>query len=431
MRLISLKFIKSVIKRNRVIFVNFQSLVILQAMNYLVPLISLPYLVRTLGISVFGMLVFAQAFVSYFISLTNYGFFISGPRLIATNGKSVRSRNEAATSIFVCKFLILLFSSLCVLVIVNSFEVFFAYRSLIFVTSLLLFNEALSPIWFFQGVEDMKSITIFSVLGRLISLALLFSLVHSEDDLLKAAFLQVVGGSIAAVSGVILMVLKYHYRFRFLGTEAIWTTFKQGFNIFFSQLPSTLLTNLNVTVLGLFSQPGVTGAYALGERVVRLAIATVTPVSSAIFPRLARSFESSIDETKKRLRLILFGGSLLFAALGVMLFFLSTFIVEIMSSEGSETAVLVIKCLCLLPLFIFVNNVYGMQFMVNVGRDREFRNIMIFVGCLFPPLSYLLIVHYSVLGATLALFLAEFILVALMVVVGEFRGTVRGLIRSA
>src|SRR3569623_1285038 len=62
---------------------NVLVLYVLQGINYLAPLFAIPYLVRVLGADQIGVLAYAQAFVQFFVVLTEYGFYFSASRLVA------------------------------------------------------------------------------------------------------------------------------------------------------------------------------------------------------------------------------------------------------------------------------------------------------------------------------------------------------------
>ena len=62
---------------------NFFSLSILQAFTYILPLLTLPYLVRVLGADKFGLVMFAQAFIMFFNLVVEYGFVLSATRDIS------------------------------------------------------------------------------------------------------------------------------------------------------------------------------------------------------------------------------------------------------------------------------------------------------------------------------------------------------------
>ncbi len=52
---------------------NIVSLGIVQVANYLMPLITMPYISRIIGVENFGLINFSSVFVSYFILLVNLG----------------------------------------------------------------------------------------------------------------------------------------------------------------------------------------------------------------------------------------------------------------------------------------------------------------------------------------------------------------------
>lgn len=69
------KTLKATWRKHHTILGNFFSLSVLQVATYLAPVITLPYLVRVLGPSRFGLVELAHAPVAvYLVILTDYGF---------------------------------------------------------------------------------------------------------------------------------------------------------------------------------------------------------------------------------------------------------------------------------------------------------------------------------------------------------------------
>ncbi|WP_198597219.1 oligosaccharide flippase family protein, partial [Vibrio splendidus] len=64
---------------------NFLSLSGVRIISYLFPLISMPYLIITLGPEKFGLIIFAQTICAYFVLFVDYGFSLSATKDIAKN----------------------------------------------------------------------------------------------------------------------------------------------------------------------------------------------------------------------------------------------------------------------------------------------------------------------------------------------------------
>ena len=67
------------------LFENFVYLGIVQGLNYLLPLFTIPFLFNQLGVEYYGLVNFSFAFIQYFIILTDFGFGLSGTRYVAAH----------------------------------------------------------------------------------------------------------------------------------------------------------------------------------------------------------------------------------------------------------------------------------------------------------------------------------------------------------
>ncbi|HBZ3253572.1 TPA: oligosaccharide flippase family protein, partial [Klebsiella pneumoniae] len=81
------------------IFSNFIFLFLLQIANYLLPLLTVPYLVRTIGIANVGLLAFAGAVCTYFQIITDFGFNLSATRQVSINRSNKSILNEIYSSV--------------------------------------------------------------------------------------------------------------------------------------------------------------------------------------------------------------------------------------------------------------------------------------------------------------------------------------------
>src|SRR4051812_27732428 len=111
-------------KNNNRLFGNIISLIVLQGNNYIFPLITFPYLVRTLGVDNYGVLIFCTAIVQFLNIFVDYGFNISATREISINKNSIEKVNEKYNIIMTIKMIFTLLIGIIYFIIIESFPFF-------------------------------------------------------------------------------------------------------------------------------------------------------------------------------------------------------------------------------------------------------------------------------------------------------------------
>jgi len=134
---------------------NFGSLLVLQGANFILPLITLPYLVRVLGTELFGLVMFAQAFVLFFNVFVDFGFNLSVTREISINRDDKNSLSQIFYSVFFIKILLIIISIIVISLIVYFVPRFNSDPEIYLLSFGIVIGQALFPVWFFQGIEKM------------------------------------------------------------------------------------------------------------------------------------------------------------------------------------------------------------------------------------------------------------------------------------
>ena len=140
----------------RRLLADIAALSVVQGLNYALPLITIPYLVRVLQPGRFGVVSFAQGVVLFFAFLTDFGFDYTASRAIAASRRDSAFISRIYWSTLFSK-LILLCASGAALCLVVAYTPPLQQESRLFAaTFLYVVGTALFPMWLFQGLEKLK-----------------------------------------------------------------------------------------------------------------------------------------------------------------------------------------------------------------------------------------------------------------------------------
>lgn len=397
---------------NKKITSNFLALSILQGANFLLPLITFPYLVRTLGVDKFGLIMFAQAFIVYFSMLADYGFNLSGIREISTHRSNQTRIRQIFSAIMTAKIFLILIGFIVMNLVVFSFEKFSVHWELYYLTYGMVLGTALFPTWFFQGIEKMRYITVLTIIAKTIFTLSIFIFVQSPEDYLYVPFLNALGYIVVGIISLFIISKDFHIRFRFSKFQHVKIQFLRGWHIFISKISINLYTATNTFILGIFTNETTVGYYAIAEKVVRIITSLFAPFYQAIYPHVVQLVKTSPETVygflQKTLKVTVIISTIIWG--GIFLFAEPLF--HIVFGDNLYEAISLFKILS--PLIIILPIAF-LTFNVNLlayKLDRYFSRIYLLGGILNIALLFLffMLIESKSIGVSLSLLISELVI---------------------
>ena len=384
--------LKKTIRANKVIVQNLSYLSILQLFNMAVPLLTYPYLIRVLGKETYGLVIFAQALVGYLVILVNFGFNISATKEISVHRDNKNKISEIVSSVFILKGILFLVSIGILFILLYVFPQAEGYKILFYLTMYLCLYDWLFPIWYFQGIERMKYITILNVLSRTIFLVLIFVFIHNKDDFL---WLPIINGLGAIVSSLIaLYIIFFIQKISFIipAPKVIFSYLKDSVPIFISNVSIRLYVSSNKVIIGTFLGLGDVAYYDLAEKIVNLLKTPQGILNQVLFPKISK--EKDIGFVKRVFKTTFWINMALFI---MVLIFTKPMIMFLGGAEMLPAIPVVVILSITIPI-VAMSNVFGIQLLLPFGYNKLFSNIILSSAIFY---TILLLILWFTFGFTI------------------------------
>lgn len=395
---------------------NFLSLASMQGLNFILPLVTLPYLLQVVGPGKFGLISFAQALIQYFILFTDYGFNLVATKEISLNRENKKKLSVIFSTVMVVRSILLIFSFL-VLIILILFIPKFQKDSIIYLLTFgMVVGNVMFPIWFFQGIEHMKVISLLNIVSKLIFTIGIFVFVKNETQFLYVPILNSLGYIAIGFIGLYLVIFRYRIQILKPSIEDIKHQLKEGWDIFVSNLVTSLYTTSNIFILGFFASNTIVGYYSSAEKVVKAIASVVGPLIQTVYPFLAKALNESKQAALNMINKIFY---LISIVMGILSLFVGVFaedIVNIALGPEYQSTIPLLQILAALPLILGWASVFGILTMINFDYKKELSRIYIFSGILSIILMALLIPTFEEVGTAWNAILTEAFATLLMAI---------------
>lgn len=198
---------------------NIASLGALQLLNYLAPLLLIPFLTRVLEVKEFGAVMAAMATIVIAYIITDYGFSLSLTYRISKRRENRQYINNLISVVFTAKIILSLLASV-VVIIVSLLPSYYNYKKIFWMGLLAVFSQAYQPIWLFQGLEKIKNYAAYMALTKISHVFLTFLLVSISNN----GFLVLLSWSISNFIGMMIGI----YMLMRMGYEIRLSSFKKS-----------------------------------------------------------------------------------------------------------------------------------------------------------------------------------------------------------
>jgi O-antigen/teichoic acid export membrane protein len=280
--------ILNLLKRNKTILENFSYLGFLQIVNMLIPLATYPYLIRVLEKDTYGLIILSQGIISYLVVIINFGFNISATKDISIHRNNKMKLNEIVSIVLIIKFVLLIFASIILLACIYLIPQLKEQQTLLILCMWMCFYEFIFPVWYYQGIEKMKYITLLTLASRLIFLTFIFILIKSKEDYLILPMINGLGALIAGGISLYIIFVIHKIKFVVVPLKEIRIYLKEGFVLFLTNAVMVFKDKTNILLIGSFIGTGAVSEFDLAIKIKDLLLMPITLLNQAVYPKISK-----------------------------------------------------------------------------------------------------------------------------------------------
>lgn len=378
---------------------NFSYLTLLQVAGYLFPLITIPYLSRVIGAEGIGRVAFGAAVITWFMSISTWGFNFTATREAARNRDDINKLSEIFSNVFWARSALTLLSFIVLLGLMLIIPSFRANKLVLLITFLTIPANILFPEWLFQALERMKYITILSLISKFLFTLTIFIFVKEPEDYYLDPLMAVTGSFVAGGIALYIIIHKWGIRIVKPSISVIIKTIKGGADVFINNFMPNLYNSMSYVLLGAFSGNASTGLLSAGEKCLNIFQQFMSILARTFFPFLSRRGDKHSIYAKISISVS--------SLLAIILFVFAPLFIKIFYTEEFTDAILLSRILSISIVFLTINNVYGTNYLILNGGERPLRNITMVCSVLGFVLAVFFIKVWGCYGAAVVIVLVR------------------------
>lgn len=384
------------------------ALVGVQILNYVLPIITIPIIVRIIGPANFGTINYISSIVTYFVLFIGFSFELSASRIIAMNQDDSAKVNAIFSKVFFAKVGLFFISTIIFAGLLMSSKDLQKDLTVSIYTYLICLGSIFDCNYLYTAKQDLKQTAFFNLITKVILNLSLLYFIREKDDYILQPLLMSLAQIIVGGTSFFWAIKKYHIKIIFNGIYPIWIMLWADKTLFFHSFAHTLYTTINIVMLGYFEGVTEVGYYTAGWKLIILIQALlISPLGLVLFPIIGQAFGNSKEEglkiIQKMLPIVLIASFLI--ALSILIF--GGLTVRIFYGEKFIESIHIFRLLSFMPMMLILNMLLGIQAMVNLKMDNKLFTITLFAALVNIVLNLVFIKSIGSSGAAISWFLTE------------------------
>lgn len=373
---------------------------IVDGLNLVVPLLTLPFLSRSLGPEQFGIYLLVLTIITFGYTFVDYSSNYIGVRDVA----KAKSKEERA-NIFYRHFGYRL--SFCFLYLLIAFiaSIFLyglsqAYLILL-VSGPFLIGYTLMNAWFFIALSKTYLLAFLSFLSKLVHLIVVIMIVEEPSNLDIALYSLSFPNLIAGV--VLFSVISQQFPVKAFSYRSVLSEVSKGKNVFIGLLAPNLYNAIPLMVVAAWFSKYEYGILAAAIKVTSVILIVQNILAKAVYPILSKGSNQYLFK-------LLLGNSLTSAIMILALFLFGDFAIELYLGADYKESFILVLVLSVSTLFVGIANTYGQGYLLAQSKDKIYRNCTVNSSVLSGVIVIVSVYFFGVVGFVLSMVLSRALL---------------------
>ena len=334
---------------------NFFNLIINQGINIFIALLATRVLFSTLGEAQFGLVNLALSVVLLSSIAVSYGYHLNGPKRIALFRDQSAKKQSLINEIILTRIIIATGMAIILFCLTYFFGFFKSYAALLYYSLILLFSQALFPMFYFQGNDKIAWVSLVNAFAKGAYLLLIILFIKTPDDATYVNFLFGLSALVVYIVFWIIIYKKEKIKWVWVSIYNIKNRFIENFQFFISSIAGHVSIHGGLIILANFVNNTVLGEFALAQKIALLMRMVPIFFTQAILQKASILFKSDKIEFNSYVNRIFIIGLTITFAMGLIVIIFSKWIIFLLAGSHVIYSDTILKILAFIPFFSMLN----------------------------------------------------------------------------